>query len=176
MIIWLNGTFGVGKTTTARHLVQAHPGLRLFDPEPVGYMVAKNLSDHPVADFQHHESWRRLTPLVADELVRATGQDLVAVQTVLHEPYWDELATGLLARGHEVVHVVLEADAAEVRRRIDTDAVEVTARAWRHEHLAAYEGVREWLVRRADLVVDTSNLDVSGVASEVRDGVEALTP
>jgi hypothetical protein len=56
-----------------------------------------------------------------------TGQGLVAVQTVLHERYRDELETGLVARGHEAFHVVVAADADEVRRRIDADAVEVTA-------------------------------------------------
>lgn len=167
MIIWVNGTFGVGKTTTAGHVVQQDPRLRLFDPEWVGYMVANNLSDHPVADFQHHESWRFLTPVVADELIRFTGQNLVAVQTVLNEQYWDELKAGLLARGQAVFHVVLEADMDEVRRRIDSDEVEVNARAWRHEHLPVYQQAREWLTRRADLVVNTSELDASDVASQI---------
>lgn len=89
------------------------------------------------------------------------------MQAVLHEQYWDELKTGLVARGHKVFHVVLEADANEVRRRIDTDEVEVTAKAWRYEHLPVYEDAREWLIRRADLVVNTSNLDASEVASQI---------
>ena len=164
---WVNGTFGVGKTTTAGQVVRQDPGLRLFDPEWVGYMVANNLSDHPVTDFQQHESWRLLTPVVADELIRVTGQDLVAVQTVMHEQYWDELETGLVARGHDVFHVVLEADVDEVRRRIDTDEVEVTAKAWRHGHLPVYARAREWLVDRADLIVSTSNLDPSEAASQI---------
>lgn len=33
MIIWLNGTFGAGKTTTAHELAKLVPGSRLFDPE-----------------------------------------------------------------------------------------------------------------------------------------------
>ena len=67
MIISFNGTFGVGKTTTARLLSQRNQRLRLFDPEWVGYMLRENLSDYPVTDFRHWESWRVLTPVVADE-------------------------------------------------------------------------------------------------------------
>ena len=63
VIIWLNGTFGAGRTTTGRHLVQRSPRLRLFDPEWVGYMLRENLSDYPVADFRNWESWRVLTPI-----------------------------------------------------------------------------------------------------------------
>lgn len=65
MIIWLNGAFGVGKTMTARRLVELAPRWRVFDPEWVGYMVSSNLADHPVSDFQHHRSWRALVPVVA---------------------------------------------------------------------------------------------------------------
>ena len=86
---------------------------------------------------------------------------------MLHEQYWDELETGLVARDHKVFHVVLEADPDEVRRRIDTDEVEVTAKAWRHERLSVYDEAREWLIPRADLVVNTSNLDPSEAASQI---------
>jgi broad-specificity NMP kinase len=33
MLVWINGTFGVGKTTTAKALTDRLPGHRLFDPE-----------------------------------------------------------------------------------------------------------------------------------------------
>jgi len=39
VIIWLNGAFGCGKTTTASELSVVIPGSRLFDPETVGYML-----------------------------------------------------------------------------------------------------------------------------------------
>jgi adenylylsulfate kinase-like enzyme len=51
VIIWLNGTFGAGKTTTGRLLSQRSQRLRLFDPEWVGYMLRENLGDYPVTDF-----------------------------------------------------------------------------------------------------------------------------
>lgn len=38
MIIWLNGTFGCGKTSAAAELHSLVPSSRVFDPETVGYM------------------------------------------------------------------------------------------------------------------------------------------
>lgn len=64
MIVWLNGTFGAGKTTTAHELVYRSQGWRIFDPESVGYMLSDNLRDLEFSDFQDLPSWRRLTPLV----------------------------------------------------------------------------------------------------------------
>lgn len=36
MIVWLNGTHGVGKTTTSRLLQPLLPDARVLDPEKVG--------------------------------------------------------------------------------------------------------------------------------------------
>lgn len=91
VIVWVNGTFGAGKTTVSSLVSQRIPGLRLFDPEHVGYLLRAHLADHPVRDFRDWESWRILVPVVADELVRFSGQGLVAPQTVLEEDYWDDL-------------------------------------------------------------------------------------
>jgi predicted kinase len=167
VIVWVNGTFGAGKTTVSRLVAERVPGLRLFDPEYVGYLLRANLSDHPVRDFRDWESWRVLTPVVADELGRFTGQGLVAPQTVLEEDYWDELVRGLSDRGHDVLHVLLEADEATMRARIEADAEEAKARTWRLAHLSTYAEARTWMVRRADLVVDTTDLTAVQVADRV---------
>lgn len=39
VIIWLNGAFGAGKTTTAAELAGTMPSARMFDPEMVGYLL-----------------------------------------------------------------------------------------------------------------------------------------
>ena len=82
MIVWLNGTFGAGKTATGPELLPLVPGARLFDPETVGYMLRPNLADHPVSDFQDWPPWRPLVVATATELARYTGEHLIAAQTV----------------------------------------------------------------------------------------------
>ena len=169
MIIWLNGTFGAGKTTTAALLTERSQRLRLFDPESVGYMLRPNLTDYPVSDFRHWDPWRVLTPIVADELIRFSGQSLVAPQTVLEENYWDELEAGLSEHGHEVLHVLLEANESAMTARIEADQVEVAAKPWRLDHISRYAGARLWIARRADLVLDTTHLAPQEVADRIWD-------
>jgi adenylylsulfate kinase-like enzyme len=36
MIVWINGAFGAGKTTTAELVTELLPGAKIFDPEYVG--------------------------------------------------------------------------------------------------------------------------------------------
>lgn len=119
MIVWLNGTFGAGKTTTAEALLPLLEGARLFDPETVGYMLGPNLNDRPVTDFQHWPPWRSLVVATAAELIRYTGQHLIAPQTVLDRPYLAEIFEGLRSVGIDVFHVVLDAEETLLRRRIE---------------------------------------------------------
>jgi hypothetical protein len=164
VIVWLNGTFGCGKTTTATRLLALIPGSRLFDPETVGYMLQPNLADHAVSDFQHWPPWRPLVAATATELARYTGEHLIAPQTVLVRDYLEEIFTGLRAAGLAVFHVLLDADEEALRRLIQGSD---EARAWRLAHLAGYLAARPWLIEAADLVVDTAAAAPDEVASRV---------
>ena len=164
VIVWVNGTFGVGKTTTAEAVID-RTGWRLFDPEHVGYLLAGNLRDLEFDDFQDLPPWRALVPAVADEIYRFSNPEtMVAVQTVLVESYWRELRAGLGERALPVFHVVLDCDEQTLRRRIEDDEIEVEAREWRLDHIARFGEARPWLTQSADLLVDTTNLAADEVA------------
>jgi chloramphenicol 3-O-phosphotransferase len=167
MILWLNGTFGVGKTTTARAICERRAGFGLFDPETVGSTLVSNLGDRRVADFQDLPEWRSLVPKTAARMLSETGKDLVAVQTVLVESYWEEIRRGLAELRVGVVHVLLDCSEAVLRERIAQDDLERGAEAWRLHHLEQYQVARKWLVPAADLVVDTSTLSPDEVVERV---------
>src|SRR5262245_43798503 len=119
-------------------VAQRSEQLRLFDPEWVGYLLTNNLADQEFTDFQQLPPWRSLVPVVADEIIRFTGQDLVAVQTVLQEQYWREISAGLDELGHAVRHVVLDADPDTLHARIDADPDGLEIRKWRHDHVDTF--------------------------------------
>ena len=171
MIIWLNGTFGAGKTTIARQLVAALPDVRLFDPEYVGYMVAEHLRDHEFTDFQQLQPWRALVPTVMAEMTRFTGQGLIAPQTVLVAEYWRELRDRFMDYSLDVFHVVLHVDPDVLEARIRSDAVVPDAHGWRLAHMAEYTAAHDWLVDAADLVVDATNLTPPEVSAVIQAAV-----
>lgn len=171
MVIWLNGTFGSGKTTTASELCPLLDGFRIFDPETVGYMLRANLTDVPVPDFQQWSAWRPLVVATAVEMMKQTGQDLIAPQTVLDEAYMTEIVRGLRGQGTTVVHVLLDADLDALRSRIIGSS---EAREWRLAHLATYAAARPWMLDAADLVVDTTNATPEQVALSIAAGTAAL--
>jgi chloramphenicol 3-O-phosphotransferase len=152
VIIWLNGTFGCGKTSTATELHSLVRFSRVFDPETVGYMLQPNLADQPVPDFQHWPPWRPLVVATATELARFTGQHLIAPQTIMVRAYLEQIIAGLRHAGLDVFHIVLDADEEVLRQRIRGSA---EAQAWRLDHLAEYRSSRVWMIQAADLAVDT---------------------
>ena len=56
MIIWINGSFGVGKTTIAEKLKERIKNSIIYDPEKVGLFLDKMLSEKK-DDFQDYELW-----------------------------------------------------------------------------------------------------------------------
>lgn len=172
-MVWVNGAFGVGKTTTALQIAEKESRFRLFDPEWVGYLLRHHLADQELADFQELPGWRRLVPIVADELIDSTGQDLLAVQTVLVEDYWHELATRLRALGHKVIHVVLDVAEDVLFNRIDGDEMEAGPAEWRRQHIAQFIGARPWLIESADIVVDTSRIAPDDSVLQILAGLHA---
>ncbi|GAA3539523.1 AAA family ATPase [Nonomuraea rosea] len=166
MIVWLNGTFGAGKTTTSGELVRLLPGARIYDTEEVGFMLRRLRCLPPVKDFQDWKPWRGLVVETAVHLLDQLGGTLVVPQTVLVEQYWTEIRTGLEKAGIRLHHFVLDSDEDTLTHRIDTDSVEAGARQWRLDHLPRYRAALPWLSRAAT-VVTTSGVSPAHVAGTI---------
>jgi chloramphenicol 3-O-phosphotransferase len=153
VIIWLNGTYGVGKTSTAQRLASLLSDSRLFDPEAVGTLLRGSLSDQYIADFQDWAAW---PPLVAQSLIeisRMTGEHLIVPQTILKREYLEQIFGLLRSAELDVFHVVLDAADAVLRSRFETTD---GSGAWRLSHLDQYLTARSWLTDAADFVTDTA--------------------
>ncbi|MEV0221696.1 AAA family ATPase [Streptomyces sp. NPDC050704] len=164
MIIWLNGTFGAGKTTTAKELVSLLPNARVFDTEQVGYML-RHVLGKPVRHFQEFPPWRALVVETARQVLDHVGGTLIIHQTVLEKPYWREISKGLAAADIPVRHFLLHADQNTLIERIhnDTDPESIGALQWRLDHLSDYQDALPWLRREAE-IVDTTYTSPSRVA------------
>jgi hypothetical protein len=169
VILWLNGTHGVGKTTTSRLVQGLVPDSRIFDAEMVGVTLMGIEPGLPETDnFQHWPPWRPLVVETARRVLEFTGGTLVIPMTVLVEQYWREISVGLAQYEIPVRHFVLHADAATLRARIEGDTV-MGPSSFRMDHLAPYaEAARSWLHDEAE-VVDTTNRAPREVAKQIAD-------
>jgi hypothetical protein len=171
VIVWLNGTHGVGKTTTSALVQDLIPDSRVFDAEKVGETLLDVRPGLPATDnFQHWPPWRPLVVDTARRILDYTGGTLVMPMTVLVEQYWREISEGLAAYAVPVRHFVLHADRDTLRNRIESDT-DLGPSAFRFRYLDAYaEAFRGWLGDEAQ-VVDTTHLAPAEVAHRVVQGL-----
>jgi gluconate kinase len=163
IIIWLNGTFGAGKTTTARELTALLLDSRIFDTEEVGLMLRHVLASEAVRDFQDWQPWRGLVVAAATQILDYVGGILIIPQSVLVHQYWQEIRAGLEKASIALHHVVLHAERDELVRRIETDP-NMPNSSWRLDHLDDYRAARSWHSREAHLI-DTTGVQPHQVAT-----------
>jgi chloramphenicol 3-O-phosphotransferase len=171
VIIWLNGTFGSGKTSTAVRLAALVPNSRVIDPETVGEFLRATLSDQYISDFQDWAAWRPLTAATLVEIARMTGQHIIAPQTVLKREYLDQIFGPLRAAELDVFHVVLDAADAVLRSRFETSG---EGKEWRLAHLDEYQAARPWMIEAADFVVDTAASTPAQIARRILNALPKL--
>ncbi|MDQ0711520.1 8-oxo-dGTP pyrophosphatase MutT (NUDIX family)/predicted kinase [Streptomyces luteogriseus] len=180
-VVWINGAFGAGKTTTARELIELIPNSTLFDPEVIGGALAhllppKRLAE--VGDFQDLPIWRRLVIDTAAAMLAELGGPLVVPMTLLRQEYRDEIFGGLAARRIPVSHILLAPAETILRERIagrevprDLPDGDMRIRQWSFDHIEPYRAaLASWLTADAH-PVDTSDLTPYETAVRIAEAV-----
>jgi [ribosomal protein S5]-alanine N-acetyltransferase len=138
VIIWLNGPFGVGKTSTARALARRLPGALLYDPEPFGAALRAVVAPVESADdFQELRAWPTLVLRTAAVLHEVYSGVLVIPMTVLDPGRVGTLTNGLRAIDRDLHRFQLVASEAVLRERILGRPEAEGPHAWCLEHLEA---------------------------------------
>lgn len=182
MIVWLNGTFGAGKTTAARELLDLIPGSVLYDPELIGsglrlLLPEKRLGE--VSDYQDLPSWRRLVVDTAAAVLTEVGGPLIAPMALLRQGHRDEIFGGLASRRIPVRHLLLHAEETILRERIEQreefpgdPEASASVRNWCLGHLSAYQQALPWLTADAH-TIDTGALTPRRTAERIAEAVRA---
>ena len=119
MIIWINGPFGVGKTQTAYELAYQVPGSFVFDPEEVGFFIAKHMPrERRKPDFQDYEAWRTTVSAMLRELQVDRDKPIIVPMTVVSPRYFREILDPLKASGIGVRNFTLTAAPETIRKRL----------------------------------------------------------
>ncbi|MFJ5263464.1 NUDIX domain-containing protein [Streptomyces sp. NPDC088387] len=185
MIVWINGAFGAGKTTTARELIELIPDSTLFDPEVIGgglthLLPPKRLAE--VGDFQDLPIWRRLVIDTAAAMLAELGGTLVVPMTLLRQDYRDEIFGGLAARRISVRHLLLTPAETILRERIaqreipaDLPDGEIRVRQWSYDHIEPFRAaLAGWLAADAH-PVDNGTLTPYDTAVRIAEAVGSGT-
>lgn len=141
MIVLINGSFGVGKTTVAKLLRDALKGSVIYDPEWAGIVMMRlprwsKLKGAGTGDFQDIDLWRR-SAVAGVRLFRlfASGPVIVPM-TFSSRPYFDEVVSGFRRLEPDLRVFCLQANLPTVKERL----------VGRGTKIEGTEG--EWIARR----------------------------
>jgi hypothetical protein len=147
MIVLINGSFGVGKSTVAKLLRRALPGSAVYDPEWAGSVLMRlpgwiKLRGSGTDDFQDIALWRR-SAVAGTRLFRLFAPGPVIVpMTFSRRAYFDEVVTGVRRLSPELRVFCLKASLPTIKNRL-------ARRGTRAEGPVA-----EWLARRIEECAD----------------------
>ena len=100
MIVAINGSFGVGKTTVAKLLCKRLPGSVKYDPEWAGLILIRlpkwiGLEGSGTDDFQNIGLWRRSAVAGVRLFRRLASGPVIVPMTFSRRDYFDEVVTGI---------------------------------------------------------------------------------
>ncbi|MBN6885835.1 adenylate kinase family enzyme [Cytobacillus horneckiae] len=110
MILWINGTFGSGKTTLSYELNDRIEGSFRYDPEKLGSHLMRTIPANVAEnDFQKYQAWRTMVCSMILELsMRLQGKIIIVPMTLTNKDYRHEIFSALKSNGLEVHEVLLE--------------------------------------------------------------------
>lgn len=119
MIIFVNGPFGVGKTTAVAEVHKSVPDALVIDPEKVGHMLWAQL---PAAlraeEFELEPLWPMLTRTLIERAHRTYCRTLLIPMTIARPDVFREIVQPMRDDGLDITHVTLLAKPETIRDRL----------------------------------------------------------
>lgn len=118
-IIFVNGPFGVGKTTTVTEISARLPSALVIDPEKVGHMLWSQLPAKLRAEeFELEPAWPALTRTLIREASRVYARAILVPMTIARPDVFAQIVQPLRDDGLPVAHFTLLAPPAVIRDRL----------------------------------------------------------
>lgn len=139
MIVWVNGAFGSGKTTTAFELHRRIPGSFVYDPENAGFFIRKNVPhEMKRSDFQDYPMWRECNYSMLRHIDAEYDGAIIVPMTIVNADYFNEIVGRLREDGASVHHFALCASKEVLLKRLKTRG----------------EGGQSWAAQQIDRCID----------------------
>lgn len=123
MIVMINGSFGIGKTTIAKLLRSSLPGSAIYDPEWVGFVLRRlpnwiKLKGSGSDDYQDIALWRRFAVAGARLFRLFVSGPVIVPMAFSRRDYFDEVVRGIESLDSELRVFCLKASLATVKKRL----------------------------------------------------------
>lgn len=161
MIVWINGSFGVGKTSTAELLKNELNNSVIYDPEEIGGFLS-NMFNYEKDDFQDYELWRILNSDILKYMC-SIYEIVIVPMTITNKDYYDEIVNELITSGIKINHFILNASRDNIIKRLDSrkDSTE-----WAYNQVDRC--IKAFEENKFDAeIIDTDNMSIEEVVKNI---------
>ncbi len=134
MIVMLNGSFGVGKSTVAKLLRRAIPGSVVYDPEWAGSVLMRlprgMFEGSGTDDFQDIVLWRKSIVAGVKLFRLAASGPIIVPMTFSNRHYFDEVVDGIRKNDSTTHLYCLRAPLAVLTERLSRRIIGSDEMAW----------------------------------------------
>ena len=168
MIIWINGSFGVGKTSTAELLKNELDNSIIYDPEEIGEFLS-NMFNHEKDDFQDYELWRTLNSDILKYMC-SIYEIVIVPMTITNNKYYDEIVNELEASGIKINHFILCASKENIINRLNSRG---NSTEWAYNQVDKCINIFKSKIFRCKKI-NTDNMNVNDVVRTITDSIQLL--
>lgn len=120
MIYWINGAYGVGKTTLAEYLHDNNPNSFIFDAECVGNAVRDNLPPKLFKGyiFEEYDLWFDTIIKLLLEITSKFDGDIYISMTLVYSDSFKKIKTALVEKDVKIKHILLVSNYQTIHDRI----------------------------------------------------------
>ena len=149
MIYWINGSYGVGKTTIAECLVKELKKAYIFDPETVGNAVRDNHPEELIYSyiFEDYELWRKFNYELLKDISSKYDGDIVVPMTLVRKESYNDIIKWLKDNNVEILYFFLDGDYKTIHDRI----------------LKRGEGEDSWCMKNVKMCIEAQNNDLNAI-------------
>lgn len=172
MIIWLNGPYGVGKSTLAGTIQGKLDNCILFDAEKVGDAIRDNYPQEFFQEiYEDYPLWCETCQKLLTDLEGKTNGTILVPMTLLRPQSLRTILAPLRRQGIPAMHVLLTAEPETLRRRILDRGEEENC--WCMEKIPQCLAAQKDLP--CDLRIDTTCKSLDQLAEEILTAMKAKT-
>ncbi|MCJ8008389.1 AAA family ATPase [Lederbergia wuyishanensis] len=173
MIIWINGTFGSGKSTTAYELHRRIKESHVYDPERFGYVLMRNVPmTIAKSDFQDYPLWREANYKLLKQIAEQYSGILIVPMTLTNEVYFNQIVGRLRVDGIEIKHFTLSATEETIEKRLKKRLE--GKNSWAHKQMAKRLESLEKDIFQEQIYTDSMTIDEVVETIARRSGIELL--
>lgn len=120
MILWIDGPYGVGKSTLAEKLQERNPHSFIFDAEEVGNAVRDNRPESLFRGyiFEEYPMWFQMCAELLLDIVSQYDGDIYIPMTLTKKDSFEKIERKLTQNGIKIKHILLESSYRVVHDRI----------------------------------------------------------